>query len=136
MPAVRGQIEYKPERMWRGSGRVFARLLWGGAAAVFISAGVAVAQTSSPAAPQQTAQAQSQSAPAIPPVTTTVLVHGDVKDDYLPDTMNAGTLDGARLSETPLSATIVTRDLLTDQGARVLADVVKNDASIGEDYAP
>jgi iron complex outermembrane receptor protein len=26
--------------------------------------------------------------------------------------------------------------LLTDQGARVLSDVVKNDASIGEDYAP
>jgi len=30
----------------------------------------------------------------------------------------------------------VTRELLTDQGARVLSDVVKNDASIGEDYAP
>jgi iron complex outermembrane receptor protein len=31
---------------------------------------------------------------------------------------------------------VVTRELLTDQGARVLSDVVKNDASIGEDYAP
>jgi iron complex outermembrane receptor protein len=38
--------------------------------------------------------------------------------------------------ETPLSATVVTRELLTDQGARLLSDVVKNDASIGEDYAP
>ena len=36
----------------------------------------------------------------------------------------------------PLSATVVTRALLSDQGARVLSDVVKNDASIGEDYAP
>jgi outer membrane receptor for ferric coprogen and ferric-rhodotorulic acid len=39
-------------------------------------------------------------------------------------------------AETPLSATVVTRDLLNDQGARLLSDVVKNDASIGEDYAP
>jgi len=47
-----------------------------------------------------------------------------------------GTLDGATLAETPLSATVITRDLLNDQGARLLSDVVKNDASIGEDYAP
>ena len=63
-------------------------------------------------------------------------MHGDVKDDYLPETVTAGTLDGAQLSETPLSATVVTRDLLSDQAARVLSDVVKNDASVGEDYAP
>jgi iron complex outermembrane receptor protein len=73
---------------------------------------------------------------AVPPVTTTVVVHGDVKDDYLPQTVTAGTLDGSPLSETPLSVIVVTRDLLTDQVARVLSDVVKNDASIGEDYAP
>jgi len=30
----------------------------------------------------------------------------------------------------------MTRDLLNDQVARVLSDVVKNDASVGEDYAP
>jgi iron complex outermembrane receptor protein len=59
-----------------------------------------------------------------------------VKDDYLPDAVTVGTLDGATLAETPLSATVVTRDLLIDQGARLLSDVVKNDASIGEDYAP
>jgi iron complex outermembrane receptor protein len=47
-----------------------------------------------------------------------------------------GNLDGATLAETPLSATVVTRELLMDQGARLLSDVVKNDASIGEDYAP
>jgi len=69
-------------------------------------------------------------------VTTTVVVHGEVKDDYLPDAVTVGTLDGATLAETPLSATVVTRDLLIDQGARLLSDVVKNDASIGEDYAP
>ncbi|HEY1986450.1 MAG TPA: TonB-dependent siderophore receptor [Terracidiphilus sp.] len=85
--------------------------------------------------------ATTQAGPAVPvqtiaPVTTTVVVHGDVKDDYLPENVTAGTLDGAPLSQTPLSATVVTRDLLSDQVSRVLSDVVKNDASIGEDYAP
>ena len=74
--------------------------------------------------------------PAVQPVTTTVIVHGEVKDNYLPEAVTVGTLDGETLKETPLSATVVTRDLLTDQAARVLSDVVKNDASIGEDYAP
>ncbi len=69
-------------------------------------------------------------------MTTTVVVHGEAKDDYLPGSVSVGTLDGATLKETPLSATVVTRDLLNDQVARVLSDVVKNDASIGEDYAP
>jgi iron complex outermembrane receptor protein len=70
------------------------------------------------------------------PVTTTVVVRGEVKDDYLPDAVSVGTLDGAALKETPLSATVVTRDLLNDQAARLLSDVVKNDASIGDDYVP
>ena len=107
---------------------------------VFLAGGQAFAQSAPPGTDTQTqtAQAQNQTpkAQVIPPVTTTVLVHGDVKDNYLPESVTAGTLDGALLSEAPLSATVVTRDLLSDQGARVLADVVKNDASIGEDYAP
>ncbi|MDR3750099.1 MAG: TonB-dependent siderophore receptor [Terracidiphilus sp.] len=93
----------------------------------------ASAQSSTPAAP---AQQPAATAPQVKRVTTTVVVHGEVKDDYLPDTVTVGTLDGATLQQTPLSATVVTRDLLTDQQARVLSDVVKNDASIGEDYAP
>jgi iron complex outermembrane receptor protein len=71
-----------------------------------------------------------------PNVTTTVVVHGEAKDNYLPDTVSVGTLDGATLKETPISATVVTRDLLNDQAARLLSDIIKNDASIGEDYAP
>jgi iron complex outermembrane receptor protein len=74
--------------------------------------------------------------PPIKPVTTTVIVHGGPTHDYLPDSVTVGTLDGAPLLETPLSATVVTHDLLLDQGARLLSDIVKNDASIGEDYAP
>jgi iron complex outermembrane receptor protein len=92
----------------------------------------------SPAPAQTAAQAPQPAAPTqkIAPVTTTVVVHGEVKDDYLPDAVTVGNLDGASLQETPLSATVVTRELLSDQDARVLSDVVKNDASIGEDYAP
>jgi iron complex outermembrane recepter protein len=102
----------------------------------------AVAYSQSPPgpapSPSQTEVAQNSSGAVqtVPPVTTTVVVHGDVKDDYLPQTVTVGTLDGAPLSETPIAVTVVTRDLLTDQAARILSDVVKNDASIGEDYAP
>jgi iron complex outermembrane receptor protein len=87
------------------------------------------------AAPASAAQAP-DAAKQVPRVTTTVVVRGEVKDDYRPDAVTVGTLDGATLKETPLSATVVTRELLTDQQARVLSDVIKNDASIGEDYAP
>jgi len=76
------------------------------------------------------------SAQPIPRVTTTVVVQGETADEYLPDAVTVGNLDGIPLTETPLSATVVTRDLLNDQDARLLSDVVKNDASIGEDYAP
>jgi iron complex outermembrane receptor protein len=72
----------------------------------------------------------------LPRVTTTVEVHGQVKDDYLSGTTTAGSLDGSLLKETPLSVTTVTGAVLKDQVARVLTDVVKNDASVGEDYAP
>jgi iron complex outermembrane receptor protein len=92
-------------------------------------------QSAAPPATTQTPVAQ-KPVQQVQRVTTTVVVHGEVKDDYLPDTVTVGTLDGATLEETPLSATVVTRDLLNDQGARLLSDVVKNDASIGEDYAP
>jgi len=77
-----------------------------------------------------------QSAQPIQPVTTTIEVQGHVSDDYLPTSLSVGSLDGLPLLLAPVSATVVTRDLMTDQFTRVLSDVVKNDASIGEDYAP
>jgi iron complex outermembrane receptor protein len=72
----------------------------------------------------------------IQPMTTTVVVQGHVSDDYLPTELSVGMLDNLPLAAAPVSATVVTRDLLTDQQARLLSDVIKNDASIGEDYAP
>ena len=94
--------------------------------------------TQPPAGQSGQAQAPAEQKPAqqVQRVTTTVVVHGEVKDDYLPEAVTVGTLDGATLAETPLSATVVTRELLTDQSARLLSDVVKNDASVGDDYVP
>ena len=40
------------------------------------------------------------------------------------------------LVEMPQSALVVTRSVLDNQQARILSDVTKNDASIGDDYAP
>lgn len=69
-------------------------------------------------------------------ITTTVVVHGEVKDDYASDPRTAASLDGTSLQETPLAVTSVTRAVIGDQISRTLSDVVKNDASVGEDYAP
>ena len=112
--------------------------------ALIASAQVASAQTgnaSSPALPtkdetSKTKQENGEKKAVIAPVTTTVLVHAERGDDYLPTAITVGNIDGTPLLETPVAATIVTRDLMDDQFSRVLSDVVKNDASVGEDYAP
>jgi iron complex outermembrane receptor protein len=44
--------------------------------------------------------------------------------------------DDAPLLDTPASVAVVTRAQMSDQQSRLLSDVVKNDASIGENYAP
>jgi len=88
-----------------------------------------------PAPPAETPK-PAPSAQTIPRVTTTVVVHGELPDAYLPEAVTVGNLDVVPLEQTPLSATVVTRELLTDQGARLLSDVVKNDASVGDDYVP
>ncbi len=143
MPAVRADVtETFPcichQSPLRGARRLasWAHLIFAGAMLLgcLSVCGVAIAQNPAPTNPAPASQ--SQNVPPIAPVTTTVVVHGEVKDDYLPEAIGVGTLDGASLLETPLSATVVTRDLLSDQNARLLSDVVKNDASIGEDYAP
>src|SRR5579863_2085898 len=112
--------------------------------AVLCLAAVSAGAPAQNAAAANSAQSPTQPLPAapspqkIPAVTTTVVVHGEVKDDYLPGSLEIGNMGGrlATLQETPLSVTVAPRALLNDQVARVLSDVVKNDASIGEDYAP
>ena len=44
--------------------------------------------------------------------------------------------DDAPLLDTPASVAVVTKDQIANQQSRLLSDVVKNDASIGENYAP
>lgn len=65
-----------------------------------------------------------------------VIVNGEVADDYKPTAMAIGNLSNQPLQELPISALVITRSLLDDQQARLLSDVAKNDASVGEDYAP
>ena len=65
-----------------------------------------------------------------------MVVHGDVNGNYLPESVTVGMLDGEPLKNVPLSATVITRDLMSDQVSRLLSDVVKNDASIDDDYVP
>jgi len=104
-------------------------------------------QTDSPAASQASAQnpapdsqtnAQgsdaAQQSPA--PVTTTVIVHGEVEDNYLPESVTVGTLTNIPIKDAPLSASVITRDLMNDQVSRLLSDVIQNDASVGDDYVP
>jgi iron complex outermembrane receptor protein len=95
-----------------------------------------LAQDQAPAQTNPTPPAPTTSPQKLPRVTTTVVVHDEVKDDYLPATATPLSLDGTPLNEMPQSVTTWTSAVLNDQGARVLSDVVKNDASVGEDYAP
>jgi iron complex outermembrane receptor protein len=72
----------------------------------------------------------------VTPVSTTVVVHGDLNSEYLPQSVTVGTLDGQPLKNAPLSATVISRDLMNNKVARLLSDVVKNDASVEDDYVP
>ena len=114
---------------FRRAGASFALLL-----CVVFTHPSAIAQNTSPSAAQTPATAPNSQ--TIQPVTTTVVVQSQVNDDYLPTDLTVGSLDNIPLASAPVSATLVTRDLMNDQVSRLLSDIVKNDASIGEDYAP
>jgi iron complex outermembrane receptor protein len=90
---------------------------------------------------QEPATPSDQSKPAavpgrLPPVITTVVVKGQMEDVYQPGNVTLGGFVELPLAESPQSALVVTRSVLDDQQARILSDVTKNDASIGDDYAP
>jgi len=122
----------------RRIGRSLASVLWFIGCLAVSSAAQTVQQTPpNPAPAAQTAaqtSAPAQQKPA--PVTTTVIVHGEVEDNYMPESITVGTLGGEPLKDAPLSATVITRNQLSDQVSRLLSDVVKNDASVGDDYVP
>lgn len=64
----------------------------------------------------------------------TLVFEGQDQAPYLADQVK---LTGFQtLQHTPASLTVLGEDLLNDQHAKTLADVIKNDASFGESYAP
>src|ERR1700756_4853840 len=111
-------------------------LLLGGAVCACASA-VQRSSAQTPAPPQPDSITAAPSAPGAPPqklprVTTTVVVHDNVKDEYLSDAVTVGTLDNSTLAETPLAVSVMTRELLNDQDAGVLSDVGNTHAWGGE----
>ena len=57
-------------------------------------------------------------------------------EGYQARSASVGGFDDAPLLDTPASVAVINRQLLDDQQARLLSDVLKNDASVGEAYAP
>ncbi|MBD9655872.1 TonB-dependent siderophore receptor [Pseudomonas sp. PDM12] len=57
-------------------------------------------------------------------------------DGYRARSAAVGGFGEAELLDTPASVSVVSRQLIDDQQARLLSDVLKNDASVGEAYAP
>lgn len=55
---------------------------------------------------------------------------------YQADLASVAGFESAPLLDTPAAITVFTDALIADQQARLLSDVLKNDASVGESYAP
>lgn len=55
---------------------------------------------------------------------------------YQADQATVAGFESAPLLDTPAAITVFTDALIADQQARLLSDVLKNDASVGESYAP
>ncbi|QLF94673.1 TonB-dependent siderophore receptor [Pseudomonas sp. ABC1] len=66
----------------------------------------------------------------------TVTVHGQRSDGYQAQSASVAGFGNAPLLDTPASVSVVTRQLLDDQQVRLLSEVLKNDASVGDSYAP
>ncbi|KAF1072973.1 MAG: Ferric-anguibactin receptor FatA [Pseudomonas citronellolis] len=66
----------------------------------------------------------------------TVTVLGQDPTSYASEHASVGGFDDTPLLDTPASIAVYNQALLKDQQARLLSDVLKNDASSGEAYAP
>ncbi len=66
-----------------------------------------------------------------------VTVYGqDTTSDYQAKRAGVAGFDNAPLLDTPASVAVITEARLKDQQARLLSEVLKNDASVGDSYAP
>ncbi|MFJ2986332.1 TonB-dependent siderophore receptor [Collimonas sp. NPDC087041] len=68
--------------------------------------------------------------------TITVTGSGPAPDSYRRNTASIATFGDASLLDTPSSISVITRAQLDDQQSRLLSEVVRNDASVGDNYAP
>ena len=66
----------------------------------------------------------------------TVTVLGQEATDYQAKKAAVAGFDNAPLLDTPASVSVITEGRLKDQQARLLSEVLKNDASVGDSYAP
>ncbi len=66
----------------------------------------------------------------------TVTVVGQETTDYQGKKAAVAGFDNAPLLDTPASVAVITEARLKDQQARLLSEVLKNDASVGDSYAP
>jgi len=66
----------------------------------------------------------------------TVNVQGQDESGYHTETASVGGFDEAPLLDTPASISVINAALIKDQQARLLSEVLRNDASVGDSYAP
>ncbi|MDQ0123459.1 iron complex outermembrane receptor protein [Pseudomonas lini] len=76
-----------------------------------------------------TAQAADTELPAL-------TVTGEDTSGYQAHSASVGGFDESPLLDTPASISVVTEALIKDRQARLLSEVLQNDASVGESYAP
>ncbi|AZC27431.1 TonB-dependent siderophore receptor [Pseudomonas sessilinigenes] len=55
---------------------------------------------------------------------------------YRSDSASVASFDEAPLLDTPASISVINEDMIKDQQARLLSEVLRNDASVGQSYAP
>ncbi|QHG24670.1 TonB-dependent siderophore receptor [Pseudomonas sp. DTU12.1] len=63
-------------------------------------------------------------------------IQGQDESGYRAQSASVGGFDEAPLLDTPASITVINAALIKDQQARLLSEVLRNDASVGESYAP
>ncbi|OPA88108.1 TonB-dependent receptor [Pseudomonas fluorescens] len=65
-----------------------------------------------------------------------VKVQGQDESGYRTDSASVGGFNEAPLLDTPASITVINASMIKDQQARLLSEVLRNDASVGDSYAP
>ena len=63
-------------------------------------------------------------------------VTGEDTSGYQAHSASVGGFEAAPLLETPASITVINEAMIKDQQARLLSEVLRNDASVGDSYAP